>query len=250
LHFVESRLEELGVKRGTMKYLLIGQPSTRRRLRAQTTSPNDPSVDPSVDPQQNLDERILGRFLREFLEMERRDDGSPLKTGWICSGDLAHMHHTDCQEDIFLPSSDKGILTINVPQKGSKEDLSAEEYDQLIQRWVLDNLDQDFSPLSTLEEEGNKEVDSRAERVISTLMGKGQSLEKIGLSCGFDGFLLLQSVLSSLSLNRLCQQYPNLPCLRTTKDQPMNKCWKGHVLSCCAPTYYGMMVAFFLPSSQ
>jgi len=112
-------------------------------------------------------------------------DSIPQRVAFVVSGDLAHTH------SVSQNYHERYLSTFLVSEE-------AKPYDLAIEKW-----------LETL----NSEV----------LLKEAASLVPKALSCGFDGFVILQGILG------LCNETPRK--------------YSTKVFANCAPTYYGMLAA-------
>jgi aromatic ring-opening dioxygenase LigB subunit len=100
---------------------------------------------------------------------------------FVVSGDLSHTHPTDCQDPLYMPNP-----LWSLPSSTEFSSL----YDSLIEKWVL----------------------TQDEKVLEDAI----NAEGGALSCGLDGFVLLQGL-----INKEAQ-------------------FKSKVYANVAPTYYGI----------
>jgi len=143
------------------------------------------SIERSKTAKERMPKMIqIGKSMRDFIE------SLPQRIVYVASGDLSHVHPTSVEEKIFLPNPLR-----NMP---ISED-SSSRYDSSIQKWI-----------ETLDPE--------------VFTNDSANLIATALSCGFDGFAILQGTIGDSKT--LC-----------------NAEFESTVYGREAPTYYGMMVA-------
>jgi len=151
-------------------------------------SPTAPSGNSSVD-RSSLSPSKIPENLEFGKSIRKFIDSIPQKVAFVVSGDLAHTH------SVSQNFHERYLSNSHVSEE-------AKPYDSAIEKW-----------LGTL----NSEV----------LIKEAASLVPKALSCGFDGFVILQGILGL--------------------DNETPKKYSTKVLVNCAPTYYGMLVAVISP---
>jgi len=127
----------------------------------------------------------FGSDLRKFI------DGLKERVIFVVSGDLSHVHPTDCKLPLYLPNP-----LWNLPS--SKE--ASSKFDSLVNKWFLSLNGDDLKAA----------LDAASE----------------GLSCGMDGFSIIQGIVED------------------------NNDFKTQIFAYNAPSYYGMMAALAVRNSH
>ena len=154
----------------------------------------------------------VGRSIAKFLK------GLDQRILYVVSGDLAHTHKTNCQDQLYLPD----------PRWSSAISPTALPFDLSVENWIkgVPFIEKDISePVKSTEmhiTQWNATVAKDAEQWLS----KATDLKSSALSCGIFGF----GVLHGLLLVEIEQ----------------GTGFTAHFLCRLAPTYYGMMVAAFV----
>ena len=156
----------------------------------------------------------IGRSIATFLR------GLDQRVLYVTSGDLAHNHKTDCQNELYLPDPQWTFATSPV----------ALHFDVSVENWIKGvpfSLEEKMEPMST--NECTVQWDAAVTKDAEQWLSKATSLQNSVYSCGIFGF----GVLYGLLLGEIEQ----------------GTRFKSHFLCRLAPTYYGMMVAAIVSDS-
>ncbi len=144
---------------------------------------------------------------------------------YVCSGDLAHTHRHDCHIELYLPSP---------KWPTSPPSITALPFDVSIANWIQAVPYSDVGntgPLKTVKPSSGV-WDAVTLKQAKQWLDRAFLLKTTALSCGFNGFCLLQGMLEA---DISCQTVGGSRTSFST------------TLFCrLAPTYYGMMSASFI----
>ena len=153
----------------------------------------------------------IGRSIATFL---RQLDQRVL---YVTSGDLAHNHKTDCQNELYLPDPRWTFATSSV----------ALHFDVSVENWIkgvpFSPEEEKREPIKKSTKEYTIQWDAAITQDAEQWLSKAIALRSFVYSCGIFGFGVLHGLLLA--------------------EIEQGARFTSHFLCRLAPTYYGMMVA-------
>ena len=156
----------------------------------------------------------IGRSIATFMR------GLDQRVLYVVSGDLAHNHKTDCQNDLYLPD----------PRWAFTLSSTALHFDVCVENWIKGVPFTPKEEKRELIQKSAKEYTVQWDAAITNdaeqWLSKAIALQSSNYSCGIFGFGVLHGVLLA--------------------EIEQGTRFTSHFLCRLAPTYYGMMVAAFV----
>ena len=156
----------------------------------------------------------IGRSIATFLR------GLGERVLYVVSGDLAHNHRTDCQNELYLPDPRWTLATSPM----------ALQFDVSVENWIkgvpFSPEEEKREPIDKSTKECTVKWDAAATKDAEQWLSKAISLQSSAYSCGIFGFGVLHGLLLA--------------------EIEQGTRFTSHFLCRLAPTYYGMMVAAFV----